>query len=118
MVLDYLDFDHSENADGGASWDAMACVLPARLPAALREAETVLAWAHAEFGAPGEWAEWDFDLQCQQEGAGELGAAFDADALALRCQPPDAAGGRCTLTLTLSGSAAFGQALGERFSLG
>lgn len=118
MVLDYLDFDHSENADGSATWDAMACVLPARLPAALGEAKTVLAWAHGAFGAPGEWGEWDFDLQCQQDGVGDLCARFDGDPPAVRCQPTDAGRGRCTLTLTLSGAPAFGEALVAQFSLG
>lgn len=117
MLLDYLDFDYSESGDGDASWDAMACVLPERLPAALREAERLLAWAHAEFGAPGEWGEWDFDLQCQQEGAGDLSAAFDCEMSVLRYQPPSMDGGRCTLTLTLRGSPAFGEALRECFSI-
>ncbi|MGP1681734.1 MAG: hypothetical protein ACTS8S_05335 [Giesbergeria sp.] len=117
MVLEYLDFDLSEDGDGGASWDAMACVLPARLAAALREAQAVLAWAHTEFGAPGEWSDWDCDLQCHQDGVGDLGAAFDGETGALRYQPYAMDGGRCTLTLTLSGTPAFGAALRERFSI-
>lgn len=117
MVLDYLDFDHNDNGDGSASWDAMACVLPARLHAALGEAEAVLLWAHAEFGAPGEWSAWDCDLQCQQDGAADLAAHFDVETQALQCLPPAMDGGRCTLTLTLSGSPGFGEALRERFSL-
>ncbi len=117
MVLDYLDFDHSDNGDGHASWDAMACVLPARFGAALREAEAVLAWAHVEFGTPGDWSDWDFDLQCQQEGLRDLGAAFDGETWQLLRQPIAMDGGRCTLTLTLSGAPAFGDALRERFSL-
>lgn len=120
MVLDYLDFDYSDGGDGGdgdESWDAMACVLPARLSAALREVEVLLAWAHTEFGAPGEWREWDFDLQCQQDGAVELGAVFLSEMSVLHCQPPAMNGGRCTLTLTLRGSPAFGAALRECFSI-
>lgn len=118
MVLDYLDFDHSDNGDDTASWDAMACVVPARLSAAFREVELVLAWAHVALGAAGEWCEWDYDLQCQQEGAGDLYATFDGDSGVLHCQTPDQHGGRCTLTLTLSGTPAFREALRERFSVG
>lgn len=121
MVLNYLDFDYSEDGHGGASWDAMACVLPERLDAALHEVQAVLTWACAERGAPGEWnaaAEWDFDLQCHQDGAGDLNARFDVETASLQHSPPVMGGGRCTLTLTLSATPAFGEALQERFSIG
>ena len=117
MLLDYLDFDLSEDGHGNASWDAMACVLPARLGAALRDAETVLAWAHNAFGAPGDWGEWDFDIQCQQDGASPLALAFDTETGSLNATAPAMAAGRATLTLTLSGTQSFGEALRERFSI-
>lgn len=121
MVLNYLDFDYSDDGHGSASWDAMACVLPERLDAALREVQAVLTWACAEWGAPVEGdaaADWDFDLQCQQDGAGDLNPRFDIETASLQHSPPAMGGGRCTLTLTLSATPAFGEALQERFSIG
>ncbi len=118
MELDYLDFDHNDNGDGSASWDAMANLLPARLSAALLEVERVLGWAHAEFGNAGEWCDWDYDLQCQQDGAEDLSATFDCESQALRCTLPAMDGERCTLTLTLRGTPSFGEALQKRFSIG
>ena len=49
MELDYLLFDATDEETGSWSFDAMASVAPARLPALLREIEAVLAWA---------WREW------------------------------------------------------------
>ena len=46
MTLNYLDFDYSEDADGTGTFDAMASVLPAQLPALHAEITQVLAWAH------------------------------------------------------------------------
>lgn len=119
MVLEYLDFDHSEDADGAGSWDAMACVLPERLAPAVAEAQAVLAWAHAAFGPPrgevAELGEWDFALHCGQDGGHDLHAAFNAATGQLVHGAARADGGRCTLTLTLSGTRAFGEALAEHF---
>ena len=127
MVLEYLDFDHSEEASGAASWDALASVPPGRLPAALREVHAVLAWAHAAFGAPhegdAELGEWSFDLQCLQERASGTGASADLGLRYVARQPRleheaiDPQGGRCTLSLSLSGSATFAQAFAEAFPL-
>ena len=88
--LQYLDFDYSEDDDGCGTWDAMASVWPAQVDALLAEVALVLDWAHREF--PGgddpldEGGEWDHDLQCLPEGE------------------------RYTLTLTISGTPAFGAA--------
>lgn len=70
-TLDWLDFDYSEDPQGHGSFDAMASVTAAQLPALQRELERVLAWAHREFGgvrAPlDEGGDWDFELQGLQE---------------------------------------------------
>ena len=52
MVLNYLDFDVTDDDSGAQSWDAMASIAPQRLPEALHEAEAALRWAHAAFGLP------------------------------------------------------------------
>lgn len=119
MALNYFEFDYSEGASDAMSWDAMACIVPARLPEALREAEEVLQWAHAAFGPPDDsgtdLAQWDFDLQLSQDDTRDLHAQFDAATGAITTAPVQREGGRCTVTLTLSGSASFGQALAEQF---
>lgn len=98
MELQYLDFDVSAEDSGRASFDAMASVLPDRLPALRAEIDAVLHWAAAAFGPAGaleDEGEWGYELQ--------------------RLEEPDAE--RITLTFTLSGSPAFCAALRERFGL-
>jgi hypothetical protein len=103
--LNFLDFDHSEDPQGGGSFDAMASVGADQLAAVRAEIAQVLAWAQAAF--PGmqapleEGGEWDFDLQEQQEqqegqkdGAGPVWHV---------------------LTLSLSGSAQFCADFRQRF---
>jgi hypothetical protein len=96
--LRYLDFDHSEDADGHGSFDAMASVAPKRLGEVQAEIDRVLAWAEAAFpdarGALDEGAVWDYDLQHTRDDA-----RFE------------------TLALSLSGTADFCAALRERFGL-
>ena len=53
MQLHYLDFDFSDEDSGRGSFDAMASVVPARLPALLAEVSAVLGWAGQAFGAAG-----------------------------------------------------------------
>ena len=128
MVLEYLDFDHSEEAGGAAGWDALASVLPERLPAALREVQAVLAWAHGAFDAPhesdAEMGDWSFDLHCAQDHASgasasvDLGLQYDAADQRLHHQASDPRGGRCTLSLSLCGSATFAQAFADAFASG
>ena len=64
-ALQYLDFDVSEDEHGVGSFDAMASVLPAQVPALHAELARVLAWAHDAFarGPLDEGFDWDYDLQ-------------------------------------------------------
>lgn len=121
MPLDYLDFDYSEDAEGTGTWDAMASVPPDRLPALHAEIERLLAWAHRAFagrrGPCEEGGDWDYDLQAQAEDGAPLPIAYDAARARLDASAAPA-GGRTTVTLSLSGSAAFGEALREAFGLG
>ena len=63
--LQYLDFDFSEDEHGLGSFDAMASVLPAQVPALHAELTRVLAWACDAFskGPLDEAYDWDYDLQ-------------------------------------------------------
>jgi hypothetical protein len=114
MELAYLLFDFTDEADGRGSFDAMACVLPARLDALLGEIERVLRWAHREFGQASAEGEWDFDLLGTDAADAALAIAYDAGAGKVVLQPPSAGG--TTLTLTLAGSRAFCEALRQAFA--
>ena len=119
-TLDYLDFDYSEDDEGTGTWDAMACPQPHQLRALYAEIEQLLAWAQRQFpgrrGPREEGGEWDWELQAQHEDGSPLALHYDAGSA--RLQAPDTpAGERITVTLTLSGSPAFAEALQEHFGL-
>lgn len=120
MHLDYLDFDYSEDDEGTGCWDAMASVPATRVPALARELEQLLRWAHADFagrrGPVEEGGDWDYELQAQDDGGQTLPWRFDAAAARLHCVA--AGDGRTTVSLSLSASAAFSEALREAFGLG
>lgn len=120
MQLQYLDFDFSDEDSGRGSFDAMASVLPGRVPALLAEVAAVLRWAQQAFGPPAaldEGGEWDFELQALAEPDTPLDIAFEAGRGEVLLA--DGAGdARCTLTLTLGGSPDFCAALRESFAMG
>lgn len=91
MPLNYLIFDASDDGEGTGSWEAMASVRAANLPAALAEVQAVL--AAAERRAPGPRGPLDED------------GVWDADVQ----QHTD--GGWTTVTLVLTGPWAWGEAL-------
>ncbi|MDC2857287.1 MULTISPECIES: hypothetical protein [unclassified Delftia] len=119
MILDYLDFDYSEDDEGTGCWDAMASVPAARVPALAAEVEQLLAWAHRRFrgrrGPIEEGGDWDYELQAQDDGGQPLAWRFDA--ATARLQSVAAGDGRTTVNLSISGSAAFGEALRQAFEL-
>lgn len=119
MQLLYLDFEFSDEASGRGSFDAMASVLPDRLPALLAETAAVLRWARRAFGPPGALegdGEWDFELQALADPGTPLPVAWDEGGGGIALAPaPD--GARVTLTLTLSGSRAFCEGLREAFGV-
>lgn len=94
MNLQYLIFDASDDGEGTGSWEAMASVRAADLPAVQAEAQAVL--AAAERYAPGprgpldDGGVWDADLQQHTDGDWT------------------------TVTLTVTGPWAWGEALFER----
>lgn len=100
MSLAFLDFDDSEDAQGGGSFEAMASVRQAQLAAVRAEIAEVLDWAETAFAgqrAPlDEGGEWDFDLQERSDGA----------------LPP-----WHVLILSIGGNAPFYAAFRQRFNL-
>jgi hypothetical protein len=120
MQLQYLDFDFSDEDTGRCSFDAMASVLPDRAPAVLAEIATVLRWAVAAFG-PSALLEgdgdWDYEVQGIVEPGTPLKVTYD-EASGEVSFTPAVGSARATLTLTLTGSAAFCEAFRERFELG
>lgn len=122
MTLHFLDFDYSEDAEGTATWDTVACVPATRLRELEREVITVLAWAHAEFGelrGPIEsGGAWDYDLQCERAGQPLLVLSYAPQSqqlIPLLRPSPDE---RVTLTLSLSAGLAFSTAFEARFEPG
>lgn len=119
MTLQYLDFDYSEDAHGHGSFEAMASVPAARLPALQAEIALVLDWAFATFSdqrAPlEEGGEWDYLLQAQQEWSAPEQLAYDETRRSFSSRlglpgPP-----RHMLTLVLSGRAQFCDAFRQKF---
>lgn len=100
MTLQYLIFDPSDNGDDTGTWDAMASVRAAQVPAVLAEVRAVLQWAEAH--APGprgpldEGGAWDADEQVQADS--------------------DGADGWTTVTLTITGPWEWGEALVAHFA--
>ena len=118
--LHYLDFDFSDEDSGRGSFDAMASVLPDRLPALLGEIAAVLQWAVAAFGTAGaqeDESEWGYELQGVAEPGTPLNVVYD-NGNGVVTLTPDSGPARTTLTLTLSGSPTFCSAFKERFARG
>lgn len=72
MNLQYLIFDASDDGEGTGTWEAMASVRAADLPAVLAEAQAVLAAAerraHGPRGQLDEDGVWDADVQQHSDG--------------------------------------------------
>ena len=119
MTLDYLDFDYSEDEEGTGTWDAMASVKAERVPALAAEIAQLLRWANQRFtgrqGAAEDGFDWDYDLQTQDDDGEPLSARFDRATGRLELQA--SATGRTTVSLCLSGSMQFGDALRQAFDL-
>ena len=95
MTLHYLIFDASDDGADTGSWEAMASVRAADLPAVLAEVQQVMAWAETHSPGP--------------RGVLDEGGAWDADTQI------DAQGDWTTVTLTFTGPWEWGEALVARF---
>lgn len=121
MVLKYLEFDYSEDAEGTGTFDAMAAVAPGQVTAVQTEIAAVLDWAQRQFpnaqGDLDDGAEWDFDLESQQEWVVDEGLAYDLQARRFTTHPVPPGQPRHTLTLSISGTAQFCEAFRLAFAL-
>jgi hypothetical protein len=119
MQLHYLDFDFSDEESGRGTFDAMAAVDASRLPMLLSEIQAVLRWAGQAWGPAGaldDEGDWDFALQAVVEPDAPLQITYDEQRGEVVLAPVPA-GSLVTLTLTLSGSPAFCQALRAEFDV-
>jgi hypothetical protein len=125
MELQYLEFDCSEDTEGVVCWDALAQPAASHTAALLREVTQLLAWA-SRFGPQGpgpldEGADWDFDLQVQLHRANTTHstpaqAQWQAAQQTLNILPAPGPEDRVELSLSLSGTPAFAQALREHWN--
>lgn len=121
MTLNYLDFDYSEDADGTGTFDAMASVPSAQVPALYAEVAALLAWAHAQFpdacGPEEDGGEWQYDLQGVQETSTPLTLEYEPGARSIHTVAGAPLAPRTTLTLSISGGPSFCAALRDRFGI-
>ena len=125
MELQYLEFDCSEDNVGVVCWDALAEPAASHTAALLREVTQLLAWA-SRFSPQGpgpldEGADWDFDLQIHLHNAHTLHstpaqAHWHAEEQTLHIHPSPEDNERVALSLSLSGTPAFAQALREHWN--
>jgi hypothetical protein len=121
MMLNYLDFDYSEDADGVGSFEAVASVWPEQVSAVQREIASVLDWAFNTFpgqrGPVDEGGDWDYDLHGQQEFTVPEAIDYDEGRGRFTVRPGAPGKPRHTVTLTLGGTEEFCAALRQRFAL-
>jgi hypothetical protein len=120
--LHYLDFDFSEDTDGHGVFDAMASVGPPLWPNLQEETARLLDWALDRFpNGPGpleDGNDWQFELAASREWSADEGLSYNTSSRRFSSQPSEARAVRHTLALTLSGSAAFCEALRAAFPPG
>ena len=121
MELQFLDFDVSEDADGSVVFDALASVPAAQLARLHGEVKAVLGWAYQAF--PGARAplddggEWDFLLDGAIETRTPQALRYDSDTGEIASEAGTPGPGRFSISLAISGTAAFGEALREAFGI-
>jgi hypothetical protein len=119
MSLQFLIFDLSEDEHGHGCLDALASATPAQLPRLLAEVAQVLDWAHAQFpDGPGDLddgATWNLDLQSRLERSQHEQLDYDLAHKRFQREPQGPVAERHSVSLTLSGTAAFCQAFTAHF---
>lgn len=118
-VLQFLDFDVSEDAHGTVAWEAMASPLPQHNMALLAELTGLLQRLHAAHGPPGPLDEqhgWDCDLHVASDQGTPL--AWQWQGQQIQWTWPDASmpDTRLTVSLSLSGHAAFTHTLEQEIT--
>jgi hypothetical protein len=125
MDLQYLEFDCSEDTEGVVCWDALAQPAASHTAALLREVTQLLSWA-SRFSPQGpgpldEGSDWDFDLQVHlhkphSQHSTHAQAHWQAEQHTLNILPAPGTEDRVELSLSLSGTPAFAQALREHWN--
>lgn len=121
MELQFLDFDVSEDADGSVVFDALASVPAAQLARLHGEVTAVLGWAHQTF--PGARApledggEWDFQLDGAIETRTPQALHYNGRTGEITAEAGTPGPGRFSVSLSISGTAGFGDALREAFGI-
>ena len=116
-MLNYLDFETSDDGDGTTTFDAMAYATADRWPALQAEVVQVLSWCTDEFGPPGpldRGHDWDMDLQLQSDAGHVLGQGWDGKLRTLVATGITGATAM-QLCLTVSGGYDFKDALSAEF---
>ena len=119
-MLDYLDFERSDDGEGTTTWDALAHVDVARWPQLSRELLQVLRWATAQAGTPGPLDDghaWHYDLQLQDADGRPLTIQFSAREGALS-QASLAHTNQLQLALSVSGTPTFAEAFDTQWDAG
>jgi len=121
--LRWLDFEFSDDGEGTGTFDALASVRPADRDALGADIARVLDWAH-RFGGPrgpvGEGGEWDYDLQRVESAATDATPHYDTSVRRVVWSgggDDEGGGTRVTVAFTLSGTAAFCDALRAAFGV-
>jgi hypothetical protein len=121
MMLNYLDFDYSEDAEGVGTFEAVASVWPEQVSSVQREIALALDWAYQTFGGQRgpveEGGDWDYDLHGQQEFTAPETIGYNEATRRFTVQLGPPGKPRHTITLTLSGTEAFCAAFRAQFDL-
>jgi hypothetical protein len=119
MNLQFLEFDCSEDSEHVVCWDALAQPAARHNSALLREAAQVLTWCHRfsprSPGALEDGADWDFDLQIHMESTA-IQADWHTATQALVLSPTPSENDKISLSLSISGAAAFCAAFREHWN--
>ena len=118
-MLQFLDFDRTEDTQGTAAWDAMACPAPQHTAALLAEVAALLQRLHAAHSQPGPLDEqhtWDCDLHIASDDGTELPWHWQGQTPALATPESLHPDNRLTVSLTLTGDAAFTHTLEQEIA--
>ena len=118
-VLQFLDFDRTEDTQGISAWDAMACPAPQHTSALLAEAAALLHRLHLAHGQPGPLDEqhaWDCDLHIAGDDGTVLAWQWHGQTPAWTETCTRMADTRFTVSLSLTGDAAFRHTLEQETS--
>ena len=109
-MLQFLDFDRTEDIHGTAAWDAMASPAPHHTVALLEEVAALFHRLHMEYGPPGPLDEthvWDCDLHIADSQGTAVPWRWQGQTLVWNTPDHHLADTRITVSLSLTGDAAF-----------